>query len=195
MSEAPSKVSWAIRQTLTISGATSAHCLPSRKKRLGSGWTRLPSPRRVSCRRLTNSSAKLGIARTTRGGWKMSRARKRVSDGTEKKLRNLKPFKPGQSGNPKGRPKGARNRLGTQFLEALAADFNTFGPETIALVREKKPEVYIRVVADLLPKEANINVEAGEAFVELWRRISDGLGDDLANRMDAEQEPAPSVRH
>jgi hypothetical protein len=29
------------------------------------------------------------------------------------------PFKPGQSGNPKGRPKGARNRLGTQFLEAL----------------------------------------------------------------------------
>ena len=25
-------------------------------------------------------------------------------------------FKPGQSGNPKGRPKGARNRLGTRFL-------------------------------------------------------------------------------
>ena len=44
---------------------------------------------------------------------------KSVTDGTEKKLRNLKPFKPGQSGNPKGRPKGARNRLGTQFLEAL----------------------------------------------------------------------------
>ena len=31
---------------------------------------------------------------------------KSVTDGTEKKLRNLKPFKPGQSGNPKGRPKG-----------------------------------------------------------------------------------------
>ena len=102
---------------------------------------------------------------------------KRVTDNTEKKLRNLKPFKPGQSGNPKGRPKGARNRLGTQFLEALEADFNQYGPQAIALVREKKPEVYMRVVADLLPKEANINVEAGEAFVELWRKISDGLGD------------------
>ena len=89
-------------------------------------------------------------------------------------------FKPGQSGNPKGRPKGARNRLGTQFLEALEADFNQFGPQAIAQVREKKPEVYIRVVADLLPKEANINVEAGEAFVNLWRRISDGLGEELA---------------
>ena len=33
---------------------------------------------------------------------------KSVTAGTEKKLRNLVPFKPGQSGNPKGRPKGAR---------------------------------------------------------------------------------------
>ena len=112
---------------------------------------------------------------------------KSVTNGTEKKLRNLVPFKPGQSGNPKGRPKGARNRLGTQFLEALEADFNKFGPQAIALVREKKPEVYMRVVADLLPKEANITVEAGEAFVELWRKISDGLGDDLADRLDEEQ--------
>ena len=95
-------------------------------------------------------------------------------------------FQPGQSGNPKGRPKGARNRLGTQFLEALEADFNQFGPQAIALVREKKPEVYMRVVADLLPKEANINVEAGEAFVELWKKISDGLGDELADRLDEE---------
>ena len=47
----------------------------------------------------------------------MGRARKRVSDGTEKKLRNLRPFKPGQSGNPKGRPKGARNRLELSSLK------------------------------------------------------------------------------
>ena len=53
---------------------------------------------------------------------------KSVTAGTEKKLRNLVPFKPGQSGNPKGRPKGARNRLGTLFLESLEADFNQFGP-------------------------------------------------------------------
>ena len=114
---------------------------------------------------------------------------KRVTAGTAKKLRNLVPFKPGQSGNPKGRPKGARNRLGTQFLEALEADFNQFGSEAIALVREKKPEVYMRVVADLLPKEANINVEAGEAFVNLWRGISEGFGDELATHLDED----PSV--
>jgi hypothetical protein len=117
--------------------------------------------------------------------------RKRITDKTEKKLRNLKPFQPGQSGNPRGRPKGARNRLGTQFLEALEADFKQNGPQAIALVREKKPEVYIRVVADLLPKEANINVEAGEAFIELWRKISEGLGDELADCLD--EEPSMAV--
>jgi hypothetical protein len=53
-------------------------------------------------------------------------------------------------------------------------------------VRERKPDIYIRVVAGLLPKEANINVEANEAFVELWKRISDGLGDELADRLDEE---------
>jgi len=119
----------------------------------------------------------------------MSRTKKRLTDNTEKKLRNLRPFRPGQSGNPKGRPKGARNRLGTQFLEALEGDFNKFGPQAIAVVREKKPEVYMRVVADLLPKEANINVEAGEAFVNLWHKISEGLGEELADCLDEE----PSV--
>jgi hypothetical protein len=118
-----------------------------------------------------------------------------MSRNTEKKLRNLKPFQPGQSGNPKGRPKGARNRLGTAFLEALEVDFNQFGPQAIAQVREKKPEVYMRVVADLLPKEASINVEASEAFVNLWRRISDGLGEELADSLDAEQEQPAPVRH
>ena len=79
--------------------------------------------------------------------------------------------------------------MGTEFLEALEADFNQFGPQAIAQVREKKPEVYMRVVADLLPKEANINVEAGEAFLELRSMISDGRGDELADRVDEE----PSV--
>ena len=125
----------------------------------------------------------------------MSRTKQRLkavaaaADTTAKKQPRGRPFPPGQSGNPRGRPKGARNRLGTQFLEALEADFNQFGIQAIALVRERKPETYMRVVADLLPKEANINVEAGEAFVNLWRRISEGHGDELVDRLDED----PSV--
>jgi hypothetical protein len=59
--------------------------------------------------------------------------------GTQQALgRKATQFKPGESGNPKGRPKGARNRLGTKFLEALEADFNKHGAQAIEQVRQKK---------------------------------------------------------
>ena len=103
----------------------------------------------------------------------MSTTKKRSAgaDKTARKEPVGRPFSPGQKRKPKGPSQGCTwNRLGTQFLEAMEADFNQFGSQAITLVREKKPEVYMRVVVDLLPKEANINVEAGDAFVELWRR-------------------------
>ena len=43
-------------------------------------------------------------------------------------------------------------------------------------------------MADLLPKEANINIEAGEAFVDCGER-SARVGDELADHLDEE----PSV--
>ena len=71
---------------------------------------------------------------------------------------NLRPFQPGQSGNPKGRAPGSRNRLGEAFIEALYADFREHGVETIAKVREEKPDQYLRLVASLMPKDLNISV-------------------------------------
>ena len=38
----------------------------------------------------------------------MAEKQRKNSDGKAKRLANLKPFPKGQSGNPKGRPKGAR---------------------------------------------------------------------------------------
>jgi hypothetical protein len=61
-------------------------------------------------------------------------------------------FTPGQSGNPKGRVKGSRNRLGEEFVDALYADFQEHGARVISDVRERKPEVYLKVVASILPR-------------------------------------------
>lgn len=60
-------------------------------------------------------------------------------------------FLTGNSGG--GRPKGSRNRLGEQFLEALAVDFAAHGRQAIIACRKDKPTEYVKVVAGLLPKE------------------------------------------
>ncbi|MBB2959854.1 DUF5681 domain-containing protein [Methylobacterium sp. R2-1] len=72
------------------------------------------------------------------------------------------PFKPGQSGNPAGRPKGSRNKLGEAFLTALSSDFDTHGVLAIQAAREEDPVAYVKVVASLLPKELKIERSAVE---------------------------------
>lgn len=73
------------------------------------------------------------------------------------------PFQPGQSGNPAGRPKGARSKLGEKFLEDLLASWETSGVAAIAKVIEEKPDQYLKVVASILPKE--IAAEVTHRFV------------------------------
>jgi hypothetical protein len=69
-------------------------------------------------------------------------------------------FKPGQSGNPAGRPKGARNKVSEKLLEALALDFETHGKEVIETVRAEKPHEYLKIVASLVPKQMEIENSA-----------------------------------
>lgn len=82
-------------------------------------------------------------------------------------------FKPGQSGNPAGRPKGSRNKLGEDFIHALQQDFAVHGKAAIATVREKKPDQYLKVIASILPKDINLNVND----------LGDMSDDDLIRRI------------
>lgn len=70
------------------------------------------------------------------------------------------PWKPGQSGNPAGRAKGSRNKLGEIFIQALHDDFQANGVQAIATVREERPHEYLKVVASLLPKQVEIKEDA-----------------------------------
>lgn len=68
-------------------------------------------------------------------------------------------FKPGQSGNPAGRQKGSRNKLGEAFLEALHDDFKANGQSAIEECRATKPDAYLKVIASILPKQAEIKID------------------------------------
>lgn len=105
----------------------------------------------------------------------------------------LQPWVPGQSGNPKGRPKGARSKLAETFLAAYAADFEAHGPEVIAKVRADDPATYLRVAASILPKELNVAVErsARELNDDDLADIALGRGSGAAGEAAGAQEHNP----
>lgn len=91
-----------------------------------------------------------------------------------KNISGLRPWRPGQSGNPGGKPVGTRNRITKKFLEALADDFEAHGRDAIAAAREKDPVGYMRAIVALCPHEMIIE------------RPIDGLTDDeLADIIEA----------
>ena len=101
-----------------------------------------------------------------------------------KQAQNIEPhcWKPGQSGNPAGRPKGSRHKLGEDFIKALAEDFENHGKDAIVKMREGRPGDYIRVIASLVPKDLNLNVNEYEHWTD--EQLADRI-----EQLDRELEP------
>ncbi len=57
-----------------------------------------------------------------------------------------------------GRHKGSRNKLGEQFIADLYEDWQAHGVATLAKVRDEKPDQYLKVVASILPRDLNVNI-------------------------------------
>jgi Family of unknown function (DUF5681) len=88
-------------------------------------------------------------------------AKRHNADVAASKERQLAPlrehaFRPGQSGNPNGRPKGARNKLTTEFFEDFYAAWQEHGAEALKKVAESSPRDFVRAAAMLMPKEFEI---------------------------------------
>lgn len=73
---------------------------------------------------------------------------------------NLKPFAPGQSGNPLGRPKGSRHKLSEAFLSALWTDWQLHGADVVATVRTMEPSQYLKIIASVVPKQIEVRPSA-----------------------------------
>jgi hypothetical protein len=89
-----------------------------------------------------------------------------------------RPFVKGQSGNPLGRPKSARSRHSENFLASFSRDFEEHGEQVIAQVRQEQPATYLKIAADLLPKQAELDISVdifarAQGQLEAYRVLRD----------------------
>jgi hypothetical protein len=107
-----------------------------------------------------------------------------MSDGADtpgKTNKLMAPWQPGQSGNPAGRPKGARSRFSEKFVNDFMADWEEHGASVIAQVRAEKPDVYLRTATAILPKVS----DDGDDFDNLTPEELDARLADLEARTAA----------
>ena len=96
-----------------------------------------------------------------------------------------------QSGAP------GRNKLSEDFVAALYNDFQEHGSSAIAACRAEKPDVYVRVIASLLPKDMNIKVQQLDDLTDdqLMRKLAvlTEMAKPLLSRLNAIEGEAKDI--
>lgn len=86
------------------------------------------------------------------------------------------PWKKGESGNVRGRPTGSRNRLAENFLVDLLSVYDKHGKAAIECVALNQPAEFLRIIAKLLPRKAEIEISAAHEInisLDQRRRIAE----------------------
>jgi hypothetical protein len=103
---------------------------------------------------------------------------------------NLKPWKPGQSGNLNGRPVGTRQAFSAGFHRDLAEVWQSHGRDSMLHTAKTNPTVFFATCARLIGPEVKMTIEAQPVGLEpqdivILKAIRAAIPD--ADRMSAEQ--------
>ena len=106
--------------------------------------------------------------------------------------RNLKPWPPGVSGNPNGRPVGSRSAFSAGFTRDLAEVWADKGKAAMLYTAEKQPAVFFATCARLLPNDVRVTVEQtlpGDLSMEDWQAMKEVIAAVRQAIPDAASQP------
>ena len=110
--------------------------------------------------------------------------------------RNLKPWPPGVSGNPNGRPVGTRSAFSAGFTRDLAEVWAEKGKASMLYTAEKQPAVFFATCARLLPNDVRVTVEQqlpGNLSAEDWSMMREIIAAVRQAIPDASSKPPGAV--
>jgi uncharacterized protein DUF5681 len=96
--------------------------------------------------------------------------------------KRAQPWKPGQSGNPAGRPIGSRNRFSEDFYAALQQEWELRGADVLEIVRKYRPDVYVMAVASLCREVPPKEISQNEVSDEQLREVIEAYRNSQAER-------------
>ena len=109
---------------------------------------------------------------------------------------NLKPWRPGQSGNLNGRPVGSRSAFSAGFTRDLAEVWAEKGKASMLYTAEKQPAVFFATRARLLPNDVRVTVEQslpGNLSMEDWQMMKEVIAAVRQAIPDAANAPPGAV--
>lgn len=107
-------------------------------------------------------------------------------------------FKPGKSGNPAGRPKGAKSKLTENWWADLHSAWEAHGQAALDAVATTDPGKFISVVASVMPKDVNVNTtitdmtdeQLESRIASLARQFGNALGIAAGDGIAPDREEA-----
>ena len=73
---------------------------------------------------------------------------------------NGRMWQPGESGNPHGRPVGARGRFSERFVTDLTAAWEQHGAQALEQTAKLYPDRFVAIASHLIPKDVSVSLTA-----------------------------------
>src|SRR5262245_56689806 len=108
--------------------------------------------------------------------WQINRDNSEMHDNS---LKNLRPWQPGESGNPNGRPVGARARFTEQFAADVAEAWRKHGAGIVDQMATTEPMRFAELCARLMPKDVSMTLQQrlpGNLEPDDWAVVMEVMG-------------------